>query len=739
MKSIAWRVVAGILLLCMTTGICLPLTVMAEAWTLTTDKTEYTAGEPIYVTATGSGYDWVGLYEANPTGKASAAYWYYVAQDGHSSGDTVDIHNADYVNASDCPHLMGIPVGEYRIVLCPDNGYDVAKEVFITVKEPLPPENPSDILSTDKTEYREGEPILVTATGTGTDWVGLYKADDDVGSVPVGYWYYVAKDGNTSGEAVTLQNVAQFDGNRTDIAGIPAGDYKLVFMFNNSYQVITETYFTVLPIDKPKPPASVLYESAGRGIGRAAGTVTITAAAGALPFSYELWWGNADGRLEGYTSIAALTCTGKETRVTLPDHTIIPAGADRILVYASNNSEGREDLWADEAAVGMLPADVAEYSFGDVKKEFAVLGDLHLFSDNEHVHNKHFAAALADIQAVAPNAAGIFINGDVTDHGIDSEFAAYRALLEAAGELPPVYAAVGERDLFGQGTDAMRIKRFLTGTGNTSETVYFDVWIQGIHCIFLGSEKLTEGDAELSETQLTWLSGLLDQDKADGRMAFVFLHQGLSKTVAGTKNGQTLGDVAQDKELRAILEKHPEVALFTGHSHWSLQSEDTLVSTTGKLPTMLNTAATAMLWDDAAHRAEVSIEGAQGYYIYVYEKQIVFAARDFMTGQWLTDSLFVIDTARDLSSDTPDTQPPAQEDDTTDSDTADTTAVDTTPEPGTAANTVAESGTGSPDSESTTEPAKGGCGSLIGSAVAPLMMMGGAIVLATRHARKKED
>ncbi len=733
MKAILKRTIAGTLLLCLLSGVLATLPVMAADWTLTTDKTEYEAGEPILVTATGSDYDWVGLYEAHPTGKTSAAYWYYIARDGHSSGDTVDIHNADYVNGNDCPHMMGIPAGEYRIVLCPNNGYDAVKEVFITVKEPKPPENPEELLSTDKQEYREGEPIRVTATGRGSDWVGLYLAEDDVGEVPVGPWYYVAQSGNSSGHAVVFQDVAQFDGNRTDIAGLPAGDYKFVLMSNNTYQVITETHFTVLPIGKPDAPRSVVYKSAGKGVGRAAGTVTVTAADGALPFSYELWWGNADGRLEGYTMLASVACASRETTVTLPDHTAIPTGADRILVYATNNSEGRDGLMSDKATEGLLPADVAGYSFGEVQKTFAVLSDLHLLSDMAHIHNRNFAAALADIQTVAPQVAGIFINGDVTDHGIDSEFAAYRAILEAAGDLPPVYAALGEHDLFGQGTDAMRIERFLKGTGNTADTPYFDVWVKGIHCIFLGSERLTTNDAELSDTQLTWLESLLAQDKADGKMSFVFLHQGLKQTVAGTQSKQGFDGVEQEDELRAILEKHPQAVLFSGHSHWTLQSQDTLLPATSTLPTILSTAATSVLWDDDAHRSGISIKGSQGYCVYVYEKQIVFAARDFVTGEWLTNSLFVIDTACDVTGDTPDTAPLPDDDEPT---TGDDTDHDTTPAPPPDNGTTADT---RPADTNATGNGKTGCSSLIGSLITPLLMLGGALVLSAHPSRRKED
>ncbi len=751
MKSIIKRMVTVCLLVCMAVGVLGVLPVMAEERTLTTDKTVYEAGEPIYVTATGSGTDWVGLYEAHPTAeKTSAAYWYYVAQDGHASGDAVDIHNADYVNGSDCPHMMGIPAGEYKIVLCPNNGYEIDKEVYITVKEPEPPEDPSDLLKINKTEYREGEAICVTGVGIGSDWVGLYKADDDTSQVPVGYWYYVAKDGNTSGQEVTLQDVAQFDGSRADLAGIPAGEYKLVLFFNGTYQPLVEAYFTVKPIGKAEPPASVVYQSAGKGPGHAAGSITITAADGPLPLDYEVWWGNADGPLAGYTPLAKTACASEKTVITLADNLVIPAGADRILVYASNNSVGREGLISDQPTAGLLPADVAGYDFGEVKKAFAIFSDLHLFPDNENPHNQQFAAALADIRRVAPGLDGIFINGDVTDHGIDSEFAAYRAILAAAGDLPPVYAAVGDHDLYGQGTDAMRIERFLTGTGNAAENVYFDVWVKGIHCIFLGSEKLTSNDAEISEAQLTWLSGLLDKDKAEGKTAFVFLHQGLEKTVDGTRSGQNLDGVAREDALRAILKEHPEVILFSGHSHWTLTNGNSMFSATSSLPNIFNTAAVSSLLDAETKKLGTELAGSQGLYVSIYEKHMVIAGRDLKSGEWLTNALFLVDWDFDLSSETPDTseKPPVGiESETTPVETNDPeetvdeseTLSDTLPDTETDRETTDQTVAAEDTSDTTGGDAETGCASQLGAVGTLALLSIGALALTICYGRKKED
>ncbi len=135
------------------TAVCLLLGVMAtlpilaeETPRLSIDKTEYEVGDPIYVTAYGEGYDWIALYAATDIVEANsgyaAAYWYYVAQEGHASGETMDLQFADHIDAAARPELVGIPAGDYQVVLHSNNSYDIIERIFFTVKEPAATEPP---------------------------------------------------------------------------------------------------------------------------------------------------------------------------------------------------------------------------------------------------------------------------------------------------------------------------------------------------------------------------------------------------------------------------------------------------------------------------------------------------------------------------------------------------------------------------------------------------------------------
>ena len=136
---------------------------------LSTNKTEYELGEDIFVTAKGSGVEWVGIFNSYdvPSSDCGSYYWYYVAQEGYVSGNEYVIQNG-IINVN----KGALVPGEYKICLLGVEGddYKIHETEYITIKE-----SSGGRVSTDKKEYTEGESILVTATGAGSAWVGIYE------------------------------------------------------------------------------------------------------------------------------------------------------------------------------------------------------------------------------------------------------------------------------------------------------------------------------------------------------------------------------------------------------------------------------------------------------------------------------------------------------------------------------------------------------------------------------------
>ncbi|MFR8331220.1 MAG: hypothetical protein ACLU9S_01710 [Oscillospiraceae bacterium] len=120
-----------------------------------------------------------------------------------------------------------------------------------------------------------------------------------------------------------------------------------------------------------------------------------------------------------------------------------------------------------------------------------------------------------------------------------------------------------------------------------------------------------------SDEQLNWFREKLAEKRDENRPIYVFLHQGLIDTVAGTYEYQGWHGIDRAEEFAAILRRLiPEVILFSGHSHWEMNSASNMKERDENLPTIFNTASVAYLWSDA----QATIEGAQGYFVKVYKR-----------------------------------------------------------------------------------------------------------------------
>ncbi len=388
-------------------------------------------------------------------------------------------------------------------------------------------------------------------------------------------------------------------------------------------------------------PVSAEYVRLTEKTGYADGTLTIRYH-GELPEEYQAFWADENGALPDYTAFAPILCAGEETVYPLVSDTLIPVGADRILVYAMRRGE-----ISAEAACAMLPEGAGNYELGNPLYEMQVQSDLHLTVDQNHPHNRHFAMVLEEIKRLSPDSLGLFINGDTSETADPGQYENCQQLIRDAGEgAPKVYFAIGNHDIL-VANDTLgyevRLANFLRGTGNTwSDKVYFDLWIGGVHFIFLGSEKCS-GHAWLSETQLAWLDEKLAENRDTHRAKYVFLHQGMIDTVAGCFAYQKWHGVTQTEELAAVLGKYPEAILFSGHSHWVMNSPHTMRLRDDRLCTIFNTSSGGYTWDDICNETNMGREGCEGYYFYGYEDKVVARGRDFLAGKWIASAQFVVE------------------------------------------------------------------------------------------------
>ncbi|GGO08165.1 metallophosphoesterase family protein [Saccharibacillus kuerlensis] len=181
-----------------------------------------------------------------------------------------------------------------------------------------------------------------------------------------------------------------------------------------------------------------------------------------------------------------------------------------------------------------------------------------------------------------------------------------------------------------------RMRRFAEATGEAAP--YHDHWLGGYHFIFLGSETPHPKDCDLSAAQLEWLKERLAEEASPDRPVFVFLHQPLMDTVAGSMQEQGWYGVNQDAELKKVLTECPQAILFSGHTHWQLEAKRTMYDGQGVMPSMFNASSVGYLWTDQ----DDHLTGSEGLQVEIYENRVVVRGRDFVRRSWIERAEYTV-------------------------------------------------------------------------------------------------
>ncbi len=196
-------------------------------------------------------------------------------------------------------------------------------------------------------------------------------------------------------------------------------------------------------------------------------------------------------------------------------------------------------------------------------------------------------------------------------------------------------------------------RKFGLGVLDSVQNDSYAMTLKGYHFLALSTDYLPQvGDGRtdwdsnaldpirhglfLSEDSFAWLESCLERYSQDHKPIFVLSHSPFVDTVPLSYfrririRDNSVGP--QDSRLRNLLGRFPGVVYLCGHLHLSLGvTGPVMVEGTGggrfveiTLPSFLN-----------AKRGYREIPAS--WIMYVYEREIVLRARNFLTGQWLTD------------------------------------------------------------------------------------------------------
>ena len=283
---------------------------------------------------------------------------------------------------------------------------------------------------------------------------------------------------------------------------------------------------------------------------------------------------------------------------------------------------------------GPVNKDVKTAEIPDVDLSFGVFGDVH-----ENVDS--FQKAINDMYTINPGINALVLNGDSVDQGLDVQYKSMKDTINKNKDLLPdkIIKNIGNHEFFDyeHGENSAEdvqdfISKYLDFSGE--DKVYHDTWVNNYHFISLGSEDgnsetLNSVKAYISPEQQNWLKEKLAEKYEKGKPIFVFLHQHLSNG----KNGGWVGSDQAD-EVRQILDKYPEVILFTSHTHRDLTESSVVLD---QPFTTIHTGAIhyTIIPDENSEGGRRNEPYIKGLYVEVNGHKVTVKGRDFKEKQWI--------------------------------------------------------------------------------------------------------
>ncbi|MCI1966477.1 MAG: metallophosphoesterase [Oscillospiraceae bacterium] len=601
------------------------------------DKTDIT----VHYADAASG-SWIGVYYAGdvPGSSYPSIVWGYTDSDsGEITFTTDDFSKSTHPNFSDGSKDY-LRSGDYKVVLFKDGGYAIDQACPFTVAGPQ--------LTLDNHAYSLNFQIDLDYSGTDAvnnkDWVGIYKKGETPGdSASYAFKYATGESGTLT---FTQEDVKQYSWSPLEGGPLPEGDYELILLANDGYGILDRVPFSLADTEIYTPDAAS-YDRSGARTGYADGTVTITDSGHKTTSQYVLYWGDDNGKLNEFDSIDTVARTEDATTYQMTENTFIPAQATKLLVYSSNGTQESDTPVSCDLPDGVKFADEAPlYTFD-------VISDTHVQAWDSEM-NARVNMAFEDIKKNDPHSQGIIVNGDMVDQGFDENYNEFFSIVNKnQNGLPPLYLVMGNHEFMDFATanpytNALdgKEQRWLNYTQNSS--LYYDTYINGQHFIMLGSEGYTGLDlgydhdyCDISEAQFSWLRTKLAETKDKKEPIFLFLHQPMLDTVAGSMAYQGWNGVKpeQEQELRSILKEYPQVIMFNGHTHWLLESDHEMYDGKNTFASIFNTASAGYLWSDEGQE----ISSGEGLYIEVYKDKLLVKGRNYTDGKWVPKAFFSVD------------------------------------------------------------------------------------------------
>ncbi len=277
------------------------------------------------------------------------------------------------------------------------------------------------------------------------------------------------------------------------------------------------------------------------------------------------------------------------------------------------------------------PTTFAPVDSDDLKLNFSILADTHIDSIWNEFRTPRLIKGLNDMAKAQVKSDALVIAGDMTETGMANQYLKLGAALNLFCKADNLLLQMGNHDVRGiKGPDgesllpyqfsAGKFKKLMEmTTGTAPDVAYYYRVIKGCYFIVLNPEWMEGMLSCLSETQLQWADSILAQAAAAGNPVFIINHQPL-EAVGEASAG--IGDVMQKYD--GVL----DIFYISGHYHNGFSANS------------ITNSGTVYFVDTPTFGKTNSGDYGKigtGFHVELYEDEIIFRARDFMEGLWVSE------------------------------------------------------------------------------------------------------
>lgn len=266
----------------------------------------------------------------------------------------------------------------------------------------------------------------------------------------------------------------------------------------------------------------------------------------------------------------------------------------------------------------------------NVKLSMAIIADTHL--PNRESAEKNLENTFEDIGNSKEKFDAFLLAGDIADYGTDNEYKRFFRVLDKYKDTYKTLVTMGNHDarIFFKKNMKILIKKIRDYLDDNTGKVYYSCDIKGYTFIVLCTEKRILEKAHISSEQIAFLDKELARGTKDGKPVFVMCHQPFAET-HGLPEVWKTGDMGeQNDEVRAVMEKYKNVFFINGHLHGGIFE---------KVAEVINEENNVQSISIPGYRKENNFgitDCGVGYFCEVYEDRVIFRARKFISGEYIT-------------------------------------------------------------------------------------------------------